>query len=81
MPKFSIGMVRTQVQSESFVVEASDIVHLTNLLKELDNDGAFGKIDTVFDGGEVESIEYEVTCISPCLDELDITEDLQELLD
>lgn len=81
MPKFSVGIIRTQVQSENFVVEATDIVHLTNLLKELDNDGAFGKIDSVFDGGEVESIEYEVTRISPCADKLNINSDLQELLD
>lgn len=81
MPKFIISMERTQIQSENFVVEASDLVHLTNLLKELDNDGVFGRIDDAFDGGEVESIEYEVTGVVPCADESDLSINLQKLLD
>ena len=56
MTKFIISMERTQIQSKSFVVEAYDLLYLTNLLKELDNDGVFGRIDDAFDSGEVESI-------------------------
>lgn len=87
MPKFTISMERTQIQSETFIVEASDLVHLTNLLKELENDGAFGRIDDAFDGGEVESIEYEVTGINPCAEIVSkfsyppISVNLQKLLD
>ena len=80
MTKFIISLERTQIQSKSFVVEAYDLLYLTNLLKELDNDGVFGRIDDAFDSGEVESIEYEVTGINPCAEESDLSVNLQKLL-
>ena len=62
MPYFKVNVRRTQVQSQTFVVKAEEQSSLEKNLNELD----FGHIDSVFDEGEVDSIDYEVAEVESC---------------
>lgn len=81
MKTFKVNVQRTQVQSQTFVVKAEDQSDLEKKLDELD----FGHIDSVFDEGEVDSIDYEVTEVESCkkrpYEATFADEDLQECLD
>jgi hypothetical protein len=56
MALYRFKMSRVQIQVVQFAVEASDIGDLSYRLNEAD----FSKIDQCFDGGEVESIYYDL---------------------
>ena len=80
MKNFKVVVQRTQIQSQTFVVKADNQSDLEKKLDELD----FGHIDTVFDEGEVESIDYELKDVEPCKERPYTTfadDDLQECLD
>jgi hypothetical protein len=79
MPYFKVNVTRTQIQSQTFVVKAEDQSDLEKKLDELD----FGHIDSVFDEGEVDSIDYEVNEVEPCkkYGSTFADEDLQKCLD
>lgn len=79
MPYFKVNVRRTQVQSQTFVIKAEEQSDLEKKLNEFD----FGHIDSMFDEGEVDSIDYEVGEIKPCKEEgyTFADEDLQECLD
>jgi hypothetical protein len=62
MPKFKLHVQRVQVQSQFFCIESSSQEELEQKLCKFD----FGKIDYVFDEGEVDSINYEVVETKPC---------------
>lgn len=53
---FKVTVSRSQVQTQVFTVEADNKADLEKTLMELD----FGHIDSCFDEGEVDSIEYDV---------------------
>lgn len=56
MPEFKIQVIRTQIQTVEFCVEAASKKVLEDKLNNID----FGEIDERFDEGEVVSIDYEV---------------------
>lgn len=62
MKKFKVHVQRTQIQSQVFYIRADSQEELERKLDEFD----FGKIDHVFDEGEVDSIDYEVIETKPC---------------
>lgn len=78
MPNFSVSVTRTQAQSVNFVVKATDQKDLERQLEELD----FSQIDSSFDDGEVEYIEYDVNEVQPATrnPESFADEELQEML-
>jgi DNA-dependent RNA polymerase auxiliary subunit epsilon len=81
MPFFKVNVSRSQVQTQTFTVEASSKSDLRNALEQLDFD--FGFIDERFDEAEVDSIDYEVGNIEKVAKPDDTSfadEDLQELL-
>ena len=79
MKNFKVHVQRTQVQSEVFYIKAESQSDLEKKLDEID----FGEIDSCFDEGEVDSIDYEVLETKPCrLIPLSFaSEHLQECLD
>lgn len=78
MPNFSVSVTRSQAQSVSFVVTATDQKDLERQLEELD----FSELDANFDEGEVEYIEYDVNKVVPTKHKPSsfADEELQELL-
>ena len=77
---FKVNVTRTQVQTQTFTIKASSQADLEKTLLELD----FGHIDSCFDEGEVDSIEYDVdnVCkVSKPRGKTFADEDLQEMLD
>lgn len=78
MPNFSVSVTRSQAQTVSFIVTADNKADLEKQLEELD----FSELDSRFDEGEVEYIEYDVNKIRPTKDNPTSFEDeeLQELL-
>jgi hypothetical protein len=77
---FKVVISRSQIQTQTFTVEASSQADLEKTLLDLD----FGEIDSCFDEGEVESIEYDVenVCkLSKPRGKTFADEDLQEMLD
>jgi len=81
MKKFKVHVQRTQVQSQVFYVKAEGRDELEKKLEEID----FGDMDSLFDEGEVDSIDYEVVETEPCNKGPGVSsfadEDLQEMLD
>lgn len=79
MPYFEVVVERSQSQFQTFVVEAKDQKALEARLEELD----FSEVDERFDEGEVESIDYTVSRVSPAKksDETFASDDLQNLID
>lgn len=81
MPYFKVNVQRSQIQSQTFVVKADDQSDLEKKLDEID----FGEMDSVFDEGEVDSIEYDVVDVESCKKRpykaTFADEDLQECLD
>lgn len=76
---FKVAISRSQIQTQTFTVEAKSQAELEKALLELD----FGDIDYRFDEGEVESIEYDVdnVCkIKKPIGKSFADEDLQEML-
>lgn len=83
MPHFNVVIERSQVQFQTFIVEAADQKSLEAKLEQLDTDGEFAQIDDRFDEGEVETIEYSVSSVHPTTTttETFASEDLQDLID
>ena len=76
---FKVNITRTQVQTQTFTVKANNQAGLEKTLSEFD----FGHIDSRFDEGEVDSIEYDVVgvCkVSKPRGKTFADEDLQEML-
>lgn len=80
MITYSVSVSRTQVQSVRFIVQASNLSELKNKLDNVD----FAEIDERFDGGEVDSIDYDVTEIYDVAEmessSISVDDDLQDLL-
>jgi hypothetical protein len=79
MKTFKVNVTRTQIQSQTFVVKAKSQFDLEMKLDNID----FGEMDSLFDEGEVDSIDYEVNEVEPCkkYGSTFADEDLQECLD
>lgn len=75
MKTFTVVVQRYQTQTATFTVKAKSEDELKEKLAEID----FGQIDHCFDEGEVESIEYEATSVTPTKNST-IDEELQDLL-
>lgn len=80
MPFFEVSIKRVQSQIVTLAVEYKDKSSLEKKLQELDENEAFAEIDSVFDEGEVEYIEYEVSNIRPSKQN-NVDEDFQDLID
>jgi hypothetical protein len=76
---FKVTVSRSQIQTQTFTIEADNQADLEKTLLELD----FGHIDSCFDEGEVESIEYDVENVCKASKPRGTSfadEDLQEML-
>jgi hypothetical protein len=83
MPYFDVVVERSQVQFQVFTIKAKDQKSLEKKLEKLDLNGELSQIDERFDEGEVNSIEYSVSRVSPSknANQSFASEDLQELVD
>ena len=77
---FNVVISRNQIQTQTFTVEATSQSELEKVLLELD----LAHIDSSFDEGEVDSIEYSVDRVEEVAKPVDVSfasDELQYMLD